>query len=219
MNQVDLNIKLLNACEKEKIDFEEIKNLLKLGANPLGTISRNDKYEYLYNELIFENKHLYELTKLFLESGMRIQDSNYMNDGNDTNPMWDFAFRCDSTGIKTLKLLLDNNLDVESSEILVDHIYTDYIFLDEAHACDEELDEEYFKSYEYAMKMILLCASYKNILNGSEYIRNMIDFEQNSSDTNILRNYDNYYMIEQEKSLLFYNKNDNKVIWEISIKE
>ena len=35
-------------------NIEKIIELLKNGANPLGSISNQDKYEYLYNELIVE---------------------------------------------------------------------------------------------------------------------------------------------------------------------
>ena len=147
--------KVIKGMWKKQIDFNIITKLLKLGANPLGSVSQKDSNEYLYSELIPENRHLYKLTTLFIKNGMKIKSSNYKNDGNDINPIWHFGFRCDGSGIKTLELLLDNDLDVESIEELVEHIYTDYIFLDEAHDYDEKYKDRAFKIYEYAIKIIL----------------------------------------------------------------
>ena len=228
MNQIELNQKLYNECIKKEVNKEKIIELLKNGANPLGSISNQDKYEYLYNELIYngidDNLNLYELTNIFIENGMKINNKNYIEDsGNNINPLWEFAFFCNSMGLKVLKLLLDNNLDYESAEILVDHIYTDFIFLDDIH--DDELEYDNQENYECAMKMLLLCGSYDYILDKSKYIQDMIRLDINNRENlDKIKKYDTYYMKEEQNSndykriLYFYDKNTNKLIWTLDYK-
>ena len=130
MNQIDLNRKLYEEFEKKELNETRIIELLKEGANPLGNMSNEKWSEEPYEEIIYENKNLDKITKILLENGMIIDNKNYPNQDDDINPLWSLALRPDTIGIKTLKLLLDYNTEIESIELFVDHIYTDYIFLE-----------------------------------------------------------------------------------------
>lgn len=221
MNQIELNKKLYDECLKETINPKVIEDLLVKGANPLGTISVKDKYKYVYNEIMFENNNLYTLTQLFIKHGMKINYKDYEEDSdNNINPLWCLALVTDFNGISTLKLLLENGLEYESAEVLVDHIYTDFIFLDEAHDFDEKYEKEAFQAFEIAMKMILLCSSYSNVLKKSEYIKEIICLDFNNKENlSKLKEYNSYYMKEEyNKILYFYEKTTNKLIWKLDYK-
>ena len=89
--------------------------------------------------------------------------------------MWDLQFVSDKNGLKTLKILLDNGLDVQSAEILIDHIFTDM------DMCDgSEVDDKRFLRHTiWSIKMIMLTASYPHIIDNNEYIQRCIELSKN----------------------------------------
>lgn len=212
MDQIELNKKLENECWKKPIDSKKIKELISQGADPLGTIDPKWPDNHLYGEMMLENDNLYEVTKVLLDNGMKIKHSMFKNDGNDIDPLWHLAFCCNEDGIKTLKLLLDNNLDFDSVEEFIDHIYTDYLFLDIPDTDDKELNLVFF---EYAMKMLMLCASYKYVFEKSEYLRNVIEVKDNDYDVNKFRKYDNFCVKVEKDKFYFIEKENNIAVWEI----
>lgn len=222
MNQLELNQKLYTEFEKEKINEKRIIELLNQGANPLGTM--NSYKDAPYSEIIYENKNLVTITKLLLDKGMVIDNKDYQTD-DMLNPLWSLALRPDTIGIKTLKLLLDYNTEIDSIEVFVEHIYTDYIFLGDKEKIaretiennKEDIKEKKVESYyNIAMKMLMLCASYDYILNNSEYIKSIINYEKNNKkNIDIFKNYNNICIKETKKELRFYRKNDNSLIWTI----
>ena len=162
MNQIELNRKLYNEFEKEKLNESRIIELLKQGANPLGNMSNNKHSEKPYEEILYENKNLDKITGLLLENGMVIDNKDYQN--NDMiNPLWGLALRTDTIGIKTLKLLLDNKTEVDSIEVFVDHIYTDYILLgDKEKMAKQAVENNEIEVDIYAMKKDLLFINYED---------------------------------------------------------
>lgn len=214
MNHIELNKKLFNECCQKLIDTKKIKELIKQGADPLGTL--NSKFqEHLYGELMTDNKNLYEVTKIFLDNGMVIKHSMFKNDGDDIDPIWSLAFCCNEEGIKTLKLLLDNNLDFDSVEEFIDHVYTDYLFLEAPDADDKEVN---IICFEYAMKMLMLCASYKYVYEKSEYLKNIIEVKNNNYEETKFRNYDNFYVKVEKDKFFFVDKENNRKVWKINLK-
>jgi len=211
LEQIELNKKLLDECCKKKIDIKKIKELISQGAELLGQIS--DKWpDNLYGEIVCDNENLYEITKIFIESGMVIKHSMFKNDDDSIDPLWELAFCCNEEGIKTLKLLLDNNLDFDSVEEFIDHVYIDYLFLEIPDTDDDKLNLSFF---EYAMKMLMLCASYKYVYEKSEYLRRIIEVENNSYDINKFRDYNNFY-VKVEKNKFYFIEKENKIkVWEI----
>lgn len=194
LQQFELNKELLSASESSRM--YEIKRLLQKGAQPLGSSNPNDPDEHILGELFcsasLDDKlaeNLESIVKVFLEYGMDIAAEKIPDDdGNNINPLWDLSFVRNEYAIKTLKLLLDNNLDVESAEILVEHIFMDTEMCD---GCEIE-DERFYNSLCVSLKMVMLVSSYPNIIDNSGYIRVCIDVDHN----------------DDEKLILFRNWND-----------
>lgn len=224
MDQTRLNKELYNEFEKEVLDKEKIIELIKKGANPLGNMSTNSYAEEPYEEIIYENKNLDKITKILLENGMVIDNKNYQSD-DMLNPLWSLALRPDLIGIKTLKLLLDYKTEIDSIEVFVDHIYTDYIFLGDREKIvkqaieNNEIEVETSKVetyYSIAMKMLMLCASYDYVLDNSEYLQDIISYDRNNKN-NIkdFIKYNNFYIKETQKELRFYRKKDHRLVWTV----
>ena len=215
MEQIDLNNKLYNECCKEILNKEKILELLNLGADPLGAISRNDLKEHLYGELICDEeecKNLYEITEMFINNGMIHKISLLKNDDDDINPLWMLSFRCTFEGIKTLKLLLDNKIDIASLEEFIEHTYTDYMFLEIPDSDDKEINLMRFK---YAAKMLMLCASCSYVCEKSKYLRDVIEFENNTYDISKFYEYDKFDVIVEKDKFYFIDINTNLKVWEI----
>lgn len=224
MDQTRLNKELYNEFEKEVLDKEKIIELIKKGANPLGNMPTNSYAEEPYEEIIYENKNLDKITKILLENGMVIDNKNYQSD-DMLNPLWSLALRPDLIGIKTLKLLLDYKTEIDSIEVFVDHIYTDYIFLGDREKIakqaieNNEIEVETSKVetyYSIAMKMLMLCASYDYVLDNSEYLQDIISYDRNNKN-NIkdFIKYNNFYIKETQKELRFYRKKDHRLVWTV----
>lgn len=224
MEQIELNKLLYDECSKKNLDLDKIDGLLIEGADPLGIFNKYG--EFVYNELIIsaiedDYKNLYEITKKFLDSGMLIKESVLKDKYGDKsiNPFWVFAFKCDEEAMMTLKLLLDNDLDVASIEILADHIYIDYIFLEDDFDNLKD-NKDAFISFEYAMKMIMLCVSYSHVIDDSDFIKDLIEYDNNNYDISKFRNFKTYYIeIEvksEEKIIIIFKDNiTNEVIWKM----
>lgn len=222
MDQLELNQKLYNEFEKADFNEKRILELLKQGANPLGIM--NSYKDNPYGEIIYENNNLDKITKLLLDNGMIIDNNNYQTD-DMVNPLWGLALRTDTIGIKTLKLLLDYHTEINSIEVFVDHIYTDYIFLGDREKIakqareNNEIEVEKNKIETYfsiAMKMLMLCASYDYIIDNSKYLKDIISYNRNNKDSlKEFRKYSNFYLRETQTKLHFYNKKNHKLIWTI----
>lgn len=222
MEQIELNRVLYDECSKKNLNLDKINDLLNKGADPLGIFNKYG--EIVYSELIIsaiedDYKNLCEITKKFLDNGMIIKE-HVLNDryGDDSiNPFWNFAFKCDEEGIMTLKLLLDKDLDISSIEILANHIYTDYIFLEDEFESIND-DKDAFTRFEYAMKMLMLCSAYSYVVNNSDFIKDVIEFDNNSYDIFRFKNFKTYYMeveVKSEKNIIIIFKDNvtNEVIW------
>ncbi len=220
MNQMELNEELYVECHQDNINLDKIQKLIDNGAQPLGPIY-GAKDEHVYGELIcFDTPCLFEITKLFLKNGMKIIHSDYRNDGEDIDPMWFFALKCDLDGIKALKELLDYQTDVNSVSETIEHVYDDYIFLEYDRP---ESNEEYIKalnedeSWSYGIKMLMLCLSYDYVFDACELIRNVMDIEHNKFDRHNFREYENYYVKAESKQIDIFDKETNQRVWIITI--
>jgi len=229
MTQLELNRKLLDAITAEIIELTSIEELLKLGADPLGSSSENDPNEHILSELFCEAAHNSELSEkmpkmvqLFIDYGMNIESKNIPDDGDNINPLWDLQFNGDENGLKVLKILLDNGLDYKSAESLVEHIFTD---MDMCDGC-EIGDEWFLNSTICSLKMIMCVASYPHIMDKSEYIRECIEIEKNDALNLIsFRSWNDYdYHIDistctnipnrlQNATLTIKDKKTSKIMW------
>ncbi len=221
---LELNKLLYDECIKKELNFDKINELISKGANPLGFCKEYEGivYDGIIYSLIDDNyQNLFKITKCFLENGMKIENASLVESYGEevVNPLWSLAFKCDRDGLKTLELLLDNNLDIESVNILVDHIYTDYIFLEDDFKAVKN-NKEYYLDFSIAMKMIMLCASYYYVIENSKFIRDMVEIENNNYDISNFKNYDDYYVdieVKEAKNIIisFKSKKTNQVVWKI----
>ena len=76
------------------------------------------------------------------------------------------------------------------------------------------------------MKGIMLCASYKHIIDSSDSIRKTIDFEKNNFDTSKFRNWNDFeyklygvredHIVMKNLNVQIYEKSSGQKIWEFN---
>ncbi len=225
MGVIDLNKELYNECLKRELDENRIRELLDEGGQPLGRISNHDENEYLYNELLSECSYnnkikLFDVTSLFITYDMTIRHSNYKNDGNDIDPLWELAFVTNIEGLKTLRLLLDVETDTESINELIDHIYIDNIFLELLGPRVEEqraIELSKFEDWKNGILMLMLCLSYDYIYIDSEYLRSVVKPDNNNYDRHKFRNFENYD-VEADNTMIYICEKESKtIVWNFPI--
>ena len=114
-------------------DIQKAEELLKHGADPLGSADERDPKEHLLGELFCEmedNKKMAKMMpdflRLFYEYGMDIGARKIMSDEkNGVNPLWMLSFCNTEEGLKTLYAMLEHGLDIDSAEQFVNHILID----------------------------------------------------------------------------------------------
>ena len=206
-----LNKQLMKACLA--CDFAGVEALLEQGADPLGSCTAdghgNDELvlESLFMEAIHfgdsedadrMGKALPELVRIFLAHGMDIPARQAAMDKNDDNyirPLWDLAFCSNEVGLKTLSVFLEHGLDPSSAEDLVEHILVDIDFCygsngkDDRQLTDDDFQGETFDD----LKMVMLAASYPDVLNNSPYLQECVDLTENDPEKLIgFRNWNDF---------------------------
>lgn len=206
-----LNKQLMEACLA--CDFAGVEALLEQGADPLGSCTAdghgNDELvlESLFMEAIHfgdsedadrMGKALPELVRIFLAHGMDIPARQAAMDKNDDNyirPLWDLAFCSNEAGLKTLSVFLEHGLDPSSAEDLVEHILVDSDFCygsngkDDRQLTDDDFQGETFDD----LKMVMLAASYPDVLNNSPYLQECVDLTENDPEKLIgFRNWNDF---------------------------
>lgn len=185
--EVALNLRLYEECIKKSPDFSAIESLLKHGADPLGAtaVSGWGLLEHVYGEILCESKetnsiYLPQITELFLKYGMDIDNPRIpYDDDNSLHPMWQFAFVMNENSVFALKMLLDHGLSPDSAGEMWGHAFFDLINIQLA----DPYNDDYW-NYEctWVIKLTMLCASYKHIIENDEYLRNCIDYSSNDYD-------------------------------------
>lgn len=196
IEEIELNRRLLEECEKKKIDFSKVENLLKQGADPNGgtSVAGYDLLNHILGDIITYSEdtnsvNLPRLTKLFLKYGMDIDNPRVPYDGsNSVNPMWCLTFATNENSTIALKILLDHGLSADSFSEFWGHSMGDFGIYCE----DPENDEFYHEAIEWAFKMMLLGASYNHILEQDEELREFICHDYNTSDVHIFRNWNEF---------------------------
>ena len=215
-------------------NYEEAERLLNLGADPLGSTDETDADEHLLGELFCEmqdNEALEtafpKFLELFYAHGMDIASRGLpTDDGDNIHPLWMLAFCQTESGLKILHTMLEHGLDRDSAEVLVDHILMDMEMCD---GCEIE-DAWWMERTICGLKMLMLTASYPNLLNQSTYIQSCIALEKN--DAQMLpqfRNWNNFdYHIDlstctniphglRDATLTIRNPKSKKTVWTLSI--
>ena len=215
-------------------NYEEAERLLNLGADPLGSTDETDADEHLLGELFCEmqdNEALEaafpKFLELFYAHGMDIASRGLpTDDGDNIHPLWMLAFCQTESGLNVLHTMLEHGLDRDSAEVLVDHILMDMEMCD---GCEIE-DAWWMERTICGLKMLMLTASYPNLLNQSTYIQSCIALEKN--DAQMLpqfRNWNNFdYHIDlstctnipnglQNATLTIRDPKSKKTVWTLSI--
>lgn len=181
--QFALNKELLEAAKG--CDLIKVEELLRRGADPLGSPDANEQHAYILSELFYSSADdekmadtMPELLRLFFAHRMDITARSIPDDDeNNINPLWDLAFVNTEGGLKILHVLLEHGLDCHSAEILVEHIFVDMELCD---GC--KIDDEWWReSWSCSLKMVMLVASYPHILENSTYIADCISLAENDA--------------------------------------
>lgn len=221
--------KVVAAC-----NYEEAERLLNLGADPLGSTDETDADEHLLGELFCEmqdNEALEaafpKFLELFYAHGMDIASRGLpTNDGNNLHPLWLLAFCQTESGLKILHTMLEHGLDRDSAEVLVDHILMDMEMCD---GCEIE-DAWWMERTICGLKMLMLIASYTDLLNQSTYIQSCIELEKNDAQMlPLFRNWNDFdYHVDistctnapyglQNATLTIRDPKSKKIVWTLSI--
>ena len=215
-------------------NYEEAERLLNLGADPLGSTDETDADEHLLGELFCEmqdNEALEaafpKFLELFYAHGMDIASRGLpTDDGDNIHPLWMLAFCQTESGLNVLHTMLEHGLDRDSAEVLVDHILMDMEMCD---GCEIE-DAWWMERTICGLKMLMLTASYPNLLNQSTYIQSCIALEKN--DAQMLpqfRNWNDFdYHIDlstctniphglRDATLTIRDPKSKKTVWTLSI--
>lgn len=195
--EIELNKKLYEECQKESIDFDLVEELLKKGADPLGPTSGQGwgLLDHIYGELVgpeanFHDRylpHLPKITELFLKYGMDVSSPRIpYDDDNSLHPL--FCLIENKYGIESLKHLLDAGMDADSAS----WFWSTAIF-DQFNVCnDDPNDDELYDRFVWMMKMIMLVASYDHILKDDESLQKTVGYAYNTYDIYKFRNWDDY---------------------------
>lgn len=195
--EIALNKRLYEACSADEPDWTVVEALLRQGADPLGPMDTTcrDLTEHVYGELICDQQsvdcvHLPHITALFLQYGMDVDHPRIPYDSSESlHPMWELAFVLDSeNALRALKLLLDSGLSAQAAAKMWGHAVTD-LFLT---CADPEHDEFWNRACVYAMKALMLCASYAHIREEDAELCAFIGCAYNQYDLEKFRNWDQY---------------------------
>lgn len=118
-----------------------------------------------------------KILSLFIQKGFdcsRLLPSN----GEDNHlELWGLTFSISEDAYDTLKILIENGISVKALEDFIDHFYMDCEMVDGSDVYDEKE-----KRLKWAFRMIMLCASYPHILNGSKYLQSCIELDSTNKD-------------------------------------
>ncbi len=231
-HQFELNKALFHAVIA--CNYEETEQLLRAGADPLGSTDETDPNEHLLGELFCrmqDNEALEaafpKFLELFYAHGMNIASRGLpTNDGNNIHPLWMLAFCQTESGLNVLHTMMEHGLDRDSAEVLVDHILMDMEMCD---GCEIE-DAWWMESTVCGLKMVMLIASYPILLNQSTYIQSCIELEKNDAQKlPLFRNWNDFdYHVDistctnvpyglQNATLTIRDPKSKKTVWTLSI--
>lgn len=206
--QMDLNKKLIEACLQDNVNFDEVKLLLKQGADPIGYYGENGLN--VLRQIIGvrgtfdkeDNTTVYDLIKLFLDYGMNINLYMPILDKKSriTSPFDGLIRMSPEKQIKVLSLLL--NEQTEAS--LLDNYILDIC---------TKMKECKTKEIERFAKVIIYLSSFKNLLKHNTRLHEILNIDFTDCELDSFKNPDNFN-IEVKR-----NKKDNKLLIEISEKD
>ncbi len=188
----ELNEKLARAITDKETDYDLIKKLIMQGADPLGPIIIEN--ETPISELFcsaewkeYDDGRFPKIMQMFLENGFEC--TRFLPEDEDGNhsELWTLLFAVSEGACQMLKLMLDNGLSSEPVEDFVSHFFMD------SEMCDgSSITLGYLSYVIWALKMVMLCASYPQVLDNSGYLRDCIECNTvNKDNTYSLENFRN----------------------------
>ena len=230
----ELNNELYEACTAENADFSLIEDLLVRGADPLGPT--NEWLDPTLGELFcvasanmedhlaYLDARVPELVRLFVKHGMDINMRPDIPEDDYASPLWDLAFWCTPNAIKTLHILLESGLKTPELEEFVSHFIMEAAYIDGDIHSEEHLDY-----LICGLKMIMLSASYEEILSSSAYLREVIAADNTETNNKEIlyrfRDYDRFsYVIDKtacsnlrhgiaDATVIITDAESNEVVW------
>lgn len=190
--EISLNQRLRHACTNEIVDFALVESLLQQGADPLGGLAESglDLMDHVYGEILCDgdSKNLPRITELFLQYGMDIEKPRIPYDDDDSlHPMWCFAFVQDEYSARALKMLLDSGLSADSAGAMWGHSIGDIL-----QFYDVDPNSTGNDTCTWALKLMLLCASYDHVLDNDPDLQKEIGCAYNSFDTHLFRDWNRF---------------------------
>lgn len=194
----ELNQLLYNVITSPQIDYKKIADLLQKGADPLGPLIDEDETAIgelfcnagwdwnsdakLYDDLSKEclSDRLPKILEVFIENGFDCSRFLPSEDGERNLELWSLTFSISEGECRAMKIMIENGLPIPALEDFISHFYVD------SEMCDgSEMTDDYEEYLTWAFKTIMLCASYPEILDKSEYLRDCIEM----NTTNMGNNY------------------------------
>lgn len=224
--EIALNKRLYDECCKKAVDFSLVEYLLSKGADPLGPTLKEGVEEHLYGTLLEDadmcSKNLPKLTALFVQYGMNIDAPRVPYDANNgINPLWELSFSCNCNTIKALKTLLDSGLSANSFSEFWTHSANDYAMFCSDCSLD---DKTYREGIIWFLKMVMLGATYDNIIRNDKELGKFIRISDNQYDITRFKKWHNYTcdIIAQNASepriyqakILITDKITNQQVWQ-----
>ena len=199
--EIKLNQELYNAVTAFYFNLESVEDLLKQGANPLGSLD-DSKDTCVFTEMLCDaSDHMssqgvldYEIARdrlvntvrLFLDYGMLEKLYVDSEDNSKYLPLWEMQFCCCRDAAISLKMILDAGYRGKSLEDFIEHLLVDARHVD----CFDINDEEYAYHIEWGSRMIMLIASYSDFMESSEYTQSCIEVENN--DIAVIKKFRNF---------------------------
>ena len=185
-NTPDLNLALMDAVCAEDIDLQLIEDLLQKGADPLAPCrNRNQWLTCVLTEFLCrqEEKNDYEkapeVIRLFFDNGMPMPgDSMLTLDNKKEAPFYCLAQLPNEAGIRMLKVFLDHGCSPERAETVVKYVFE--ALAGNVTSIEFEGSERSQRDAAYQVKMIMMTAAHPSILQESQYLRELIQCDQNN---------------------------------------
>lgn len=228
MEQIKMNKLLCDAMEVD--DYKKIESLLKDGANPLGSYDERDIeniplanfFDKANSEVENnpEDTRISKMVSLLIENGL-LDYIKYDEERRDNLPLYDLAFACSKDAAIAFKMILDAGYCGLSINEFIEHFWSDLYLSNFMEFKDWKIDED----IAWGIRMMMLAASYPEVLNNNEYLQGCIELENNNDKNSALfKNYNDYFINYDESTCVEKNKMDgltvnmvsnDKVIWTI----
>ena len=184
MRQKELNQQLCKAITSPEVDLSLVEALLQEGADPLGAWEEDDEDDEPVLDTLFADsqddeiaKNMPSVLEIFLRHGMDVDKSEY-------DVLWCLTWIKNEYGLQAVKQLCDAGLSASHAEDFVGHMVGDILQfeLDDGYNPRIIALNGYQERWEYAIKMVLVMASYDHIFSGSGYIRAFVNGQDKTAD-------------------------------------